>query len=70
MSMIRTGDIVIMVGDCAIYNRIYSPVICIILRFEVCANFSLQTHEFSADYSESHMKIENRTAQFWKVLLH
>jgi len=40
-----------MVGGCAIFNRIYSPVICIIFRFEVCAKSSLQTHEFSADYS-------------------
>jgi len=40
-----------MVGGCAIFNRIYSPVICIIFGFEVCANSNLKTHEFSADYS-------------------
>ena len=38
-------------GNCAIFNRIYFLVICIIIRFEVCANSNLQTHMISADYS-------------------
>jgi len=51
MTRIRTGDSEIWYGGCAIFNRIYSPVICTIFRFEVCANSNLQTHEFSTDYS-------------------
>ena len=51
MTRIRTGDSEIWWGVCAIFNSIFSPVICILFRFKVCANSTLQTHEFSADYS-------------------
>ena len=47
----ETAVCVNIVGSCAVFNRIYSLVICIIIRFKVCTNSNLQTPEISADYS-------------------
>jgi len=65
---IRTRDSVIMVRELHQFQQNLFPiVICITIRFEVCANSSLQTHEISADYSVGYSALRKTLVPSSKV---